>query len=216
MKYKLVIFDLDGTILNTLEDLADSVNHVLAQYGYPLHTLEEIRSFVGNGIRRLIERSVPADTDSTVIDSIHADFTTYYKANCAVKTRPYDGISALLTQLRKAGCLTAVVSNKADFGVKTLCDQYFPEQFDIALGERAGIPRKPAPDAVHEVLTQLGIGAADAVYIGDSDVDIATARNAGLDCVCVDWGFRDHAFLQANGAPVILSDAHALAAHLLD
>lgn len=199
MKYKLVIFDLDGTILDTLEDLADAVNHALTECGYPLRTIEEVRRFVGNGIRKLIERAVPAGLPEGEIDRVHRIFSAYYQEHCADKTRPYEGILPLLERLRAAGCLTAVVSNKADVAVQPLCQRYYDGLFDYAVGEREGIRRKPAPDAVEEVLIRLRAEAAEAVYIGDSEVDIQTAENAGLDSIIVTWGFRDRAFLESQG-----------------
>lgn len=199
MKYKLAIFDLDGTILDTLEDLADAVNYALGEYGYPLRTIEEVRRFVGNGIRKLIERAVPAGLTQEEIIGVHQTFSAYYQKHCADKTRPYEGIVPLLQRLRAAGCLTAVVSNKANAAVQPLCRQYFEGLFDYAVGERAGINRKPAPDAVLEVLRRLQVDAKDAVYIGDSEVDIQTAANAGLDSIIVTWGFRDRAYLESQG-----------------
>lgn len=205
MRYMLAIFDLDGTILNTLEDLADSVNAALEQTGYPRRTIEEVRRFVGNGIRKLMERAVPQGTEKEDIDRVHREFTEYYKVHCTDKTRPYDGIWELLMTLREQGCKTAVVSNKADYGVQKLCSRYFEGLFDVAVGEREGILRKPAPDSVNEVLRKLQVRREDAVYIGDSDVDIETAQNAGMDHIIVNWGFRKEGFLREKGAVRIVS-----------
>ena len=199
MRYKLAIFDLDGTILDTLEDLADTVNYALKGHGYPQRTIEEVRRFVGNGIRKLIERAVPTGLTDEEISGVHQTFSAYYQEHCADKTRPYEGILPLLEHLREAGCLTAVVSNKADVAVQPLCQQYYGGLFDYAVGEREGIRRKPAPDAVQEVLRRLQIDAGEAVYIGDSEVDIQTAENAGLDSIIVTWGFRDRAYLESQG-----------------
>ncbi|MDE5891406.1 MAG: HAD-IA family hydrolase [Acetatifactor sp.] len=199
MKYKLAIFDLDGTILDTLEDLADAVNYALGECGYPLRTIEEVRRFVGNGIRNLIERAVPDGLTEEEINRVHQTFSAYYQEHCADKTRPYEGILPLLKRLRAAGCLTAVVSNKADVAVQPLCQQYYEGLFDYAVGEREGIRRKPAPDAVREVLRRLRIEAGKAVYIGDSEVDIQTAANAGLESIIVTWGFRERAYLESQG-----------------
>lgn len=204
MRYKLAVFDMDGTILNTLEDLADSTNYALKVNGLPERTIDEVRRFVGNGIRLLIERAVPTDTDKELTDKVFDTFKEYYKTNCAVKTRPYDGIKDVLLELRKAGCLTAVVSNKADFAVQDLCKDYFDNLFDFAIGEREGIKKKPAPDSVFEVLSKLNVEKADAVYIGDSDVDFATSVNAGMDVIMVGWGFRDEEFLREKGAKRII------------
>ncbi len=199
MAYKLAIFDLDGTILDTLEDLADATNFALREHGYPERTIEEVRRFVGNGIRRLIERAVPGELTTEEIDGVHNTFSAYYQQHCADKTRPYEGILQLLERLRAAGCLTAVVSNKADAAVQPLCRHYYKGLFDYAVGERAGIRRKPAPDSVQEVLRRLRVDPADAVYIGDSEVDIQTAANAGLDSIIVTWGFRERTFLESQG-----------------
>lgn len=204
MRYKLAVFDMDGTILNTLDDLADSTNYALKANGLPERTIDEVRRFVGNGIRLLIERAVPTDTDKELTDKVFDTFKEYYKTHCAVKTRPYDGIKDVLLELRKAGCLTAVVSNKADFAVQDLCKDYFDNLFDFAIGEREGIKKKPAPDSVFEVLSKLNVEKADAVYIGDSDVDFATSVNAGMDVIMVGWGFRDAEFLREKGVKRII------------
>lgn len=202
MKYKLVIFDMDGTILDTLEDLKDCLNHALEQNAFPVRTLEEVRNFVGNGIRKLVERAVPAGTDIREIDSVFSDFQIYYKLHCTDKTKPYAGIAELLRTLRQQGIKTAVVSNKIDFAVQDLVLRYFDGLFDMAVGDRPGMARKPAPDSVYAVLDGLHIDKEACVYVGDSDVDIDTARNAGLDSIIVTWGFRDREFLAARGASV--------------
>ena len=205
MKYQAAIFDMDGTILNTLEDLCAAMNHTLRVSGYPERTLDEVRRFVGNGIRKLIERAAPQGTDSTEIDRLFGIFNGYYKEHCADNTKPYDGILDMLKKLRANGVKTAVVSNKADYAVQELCIQYFDGLFDAAAGERTGVRKKPAPDSVFAVLEKLGVKAENAVYIGDSDVDIETARNSGMDKIIVDWGFRDKDFLISKGADMIVS-----------
>ncbi|MCI5622449.1 MULTISPECIES: HAD family hydrolase [Anaerostipes] len=205
MKYKLAIFDMDGTILNTLEDLCDATNYALSQSDYPARTIDEVRRFVGNGIRKLIERAVPTGTEEPEIEKVHEDFTKYYKVHCADKTKPYDGIMKLLEKLRAAGCQTAVVSNKADYAVQELCEQYFQGMFDAAAGEKEGIAKKPAPDSVNAVMKKLGTTKEHAVYIGDSEVDIETAKNAGLDCIVVEWGFRDREYLEEKGGKTFVT-----------
>ena len=200
MRYQLAIFDLDGTILDTLEDLADAINYALKENGYPERTVDEVRSFVGNGIRKLVERAVPGGTSTGEMDRVQEVFNRYYKVHCADKTGPYEGILALLCALRAAGCRTAVVSNKPDYGVQELCGQYFAGMFDFAVGERTGIARKPAPDSVNEVLRVLQVESADAVYIGDSEVDVETAEHARMDHIIVTWGFREKGFLVERGA----------------
>ena len=204
MKYKIVIFDLDGTILNTLDDLADSTNYALKEHGMPERSVEEIRHFVGNGIRKLMERAVPQGTQEDEIVKVHSTFTEYYKEHCADKTRPYDGIKELIERIRSSGIKTAVVSNKADYGVQTLCRDYFPGLFDYAVGEREGIRRKPYPDSVNEVLRSFNVDRTEALYIGDSEVDIQTSANAGMDVCMVGWGFRDEEYLKAQGAKFVV------------
>ncbi len=204
--YKLAVFDMDGTILDTLEDLKDSTNYALEKCGYPTRTYDEVRRFVGNGIRKLIERAVPEGLTVEQIDRVHEVFTEHYKVHCADKTKAYDGIKPLLEKLRASGVKTAVVSNKADYGVQELCKEYFDGLFDYAVGEREGIRRKPAPDAVNEALRVLGMSKSEAVYIGDSDVDFETAKNAELPCISVLWGFRDEEFLREKGATLFVHD----------
>lgn len=204
--YKLAVFDMDGTILDTLEDLKDSTNFALEECGYPTRSYDEVRRFVGNGIRKLIERAVPEGLTVEQIDRVHEVFTEHYKVHCADKTKAYDGIKPLLEKLRASGVKTAVVSNKADYGVQELCKEYFDGLFDYAVGEREGIRRKPAPDAVNEALRVLGIDKSEAVYIGDSDVDFETAKNAELPCISVLWGFRDEEFLREKGATLFVRD----------
>lgn len=208
---KLIIFDMDGTILDTLEDLKNSLNFALAQNGLPTRSLEEVRQFVGNGIGKLIERGVPAQCDEQTRLAVQKTFYGYYAIHSNDHTRPYDGIVDVIARLRKEGFLTAVVSNKADFAVQDLCRIWFDNLFDVALGEREGISRKPAPDSVFEVCRLLDVSVNDSIYIGDSEVDLQTARNAGMDCISVDWGFRDADFLRSIGADLILSDPCALA-----
>ena len=204
-KYKLAIFDLDGTILDTLEDLKDSANYVLVQKGYAEKSLSEIRSYVGNGIRRLIERCLPENTEEAVATELFEAFTVCYKEHCMDKTKPYDGVLDMLFNLRETGFKTAVLSNKADYAVQILCDKFFPGMFDTAAGMKDSVRRKPYPDGIFNVLKELDIQPADAVYIGDSEVDILTAKNASIDCIAVDWGFRDREVLLSNGAETVAS-----------
>ena len=206
MKYKLVIFDMDGTILDTLEDLANSLNYALDLFGFPRRTLQEVRRFVGNGIRRLIECGVPAGTAEEKIEEVCKIFSAHYKSHCFERTSPYVGVPEVLQALRDRGVPIAVVSNKADFAVQELCERYFPGVFDVVVGERAAVRKKPAPDSVNAVLEMLQIDRRDAVYVGDSEVDIATAENAAMDCIAVSWGFRDEAVLKAHNAKVIVDE----------
>ncbi len=202
-RFDTIIFDLDGTLLNTLDDLADSVNYALAANGLPERSLDEVRRFVGNGVANLMERSVPAGTGPELEAKCLADFKAHYLTNMRHKTAPYPGVLDLLSDLQDNGCKVAVVSNKFDGAVKELCGVYFGPLLPVALGERPGVRKKPAPDLVRACLERLGATADRAVYVGDSDVDIETAKNAGLPCLSVSWGFRDAAFLRAHGAETI-------------
>lgn len=215
MKYSAVIFDMDGTILNTLEDLKISLNHALELNGFAKRSLEEVRRFVGNGIRRLVELGVPENTDTESIDRVFADFNAYYAQHCNDNTRAYDGIIELIKELDKLGIKTAVVSNKSDYAVQELCEIYFKGMFCAAIGLKDGIRKKPYPDSVNEVLGKLGISRENAVYVGDSEVDIATAKNADMDCISVDWGFRSDNELTQAGASVIVKDTDGLKKLLL-
>ena len=203
-KKDTVIFDLDGTLLNTLDDLRDSVNAVMKKYGYPQHSLEQIRTFVGNGIGKLMERSVPGGRENEQFEQAFADFKSYYTDHCQIKTKPYDGVVDLMKCLSEQGFKLAIVSNKNDAAVKELNEIYFSRYTNAAIGERKGVRRKPAPDSVYAALDQLGSDIEKAVYIGDSDVDYETAVHCGMDCILVSWGFRDRERLESfDGAVVV-------------
>ncbi len=193
--YETVLFDLDGTLLNTLADLRSSMNRALLSFGFPPHTLEEVRSYVGNGILSYTRRAVPEGTDEATILAVLDAFKKDYKEHCSDETAPYAGVLAMLDELKGCGVKTAIVSNKADFAVQLLTEQYFGDRVSLSRGERAGTPKKPAPDMVTAVLRELGADPATALYVGDSDVDFYTAVNAQLDVVLVDWGFRDRDLL---------------------
>ena len=199
-----ILFDLDGTLLDTLEDLADAVNYALARHGYPQRSLEEVRRFVGNGIVKLMERAT-GKIEKEVFDGALAEFKRYYGEHCEDKTKPYEGIIELLKALQAKGTQTAVVSNKADFAVKKLAKGYFEGLLAYAVGENeeAGIRKKPAPDSLLAVMESMGAGTDSTVYIGDSEVDIQTAKNAGVKCISVTWGFKDRGFLIENGATLL-------------
>ena len=200
MTYQTAVFDLDGTLLDTLEDLYLATNMALESHSLPPRTRDEVRMFVGNGVGMLILRAVPDDTDEDTVLWVLADFKRIYSSICEDHTKPYDGILDMLTALRERGVRIAVVSNKFDAATKKLCAKYFGELVEVAIGERAGVRKKPAPDTVLEALRELGVTAEGAVYVGDSDVDIATAKNVGIPCISVTWGLRDEDFLLANGA----------------
>lgn len=195
-----VIFDLDGTLLYTLTDLLDATNYGLRKTGLPERSLEEVRRFVGNGIQKLMERAVPQGTDEEVLTQALDAFRDYYALHCTDHTEPYDGVLDLVARLDEAGYRLAIVSNKVDSAVKDLNRTFFAEHIHVAIGEREGVRKKPAPDTVYEALKELGSKKEEAVYIGDSDVDLATAANAGLPCISVLWGFRDRSFLVGKGA----------------
>lgn len=215
MRYSLAVFDMDGTILDTLDDLTNTLNMSLERVGMPVRTKDEVRSFVGNGVGKLLERAVPVGTTAEETDALVAVFRENYAAHCADMTRPYDGIPEAIAELRRAGMKTAVVSNKVDFAVQALAEDYFPHLFDMAVGEREGVRRKPAPDPVFAVADALGVPLAETVYIGDSDVDADTAANAGVDFIGVEWGFRPRDLLVAHGATVTVSHPRDLVSVIL-
>ena len=206
MKYDTYIFDLDGTLLDTLQDLATSVNYTLRQHDMPEHSIDDIRRFVGNGVRKLMERAVPDGAQNPLFESAFAMFRQYYMQHSLDTTRPYDGIPEMLDELKRRGCRMAVVSNKMMAATQELIAHFFP-QIEVAIGEHEaeGIRKKPAPDTVREALRQLGVTTKNAVYVGDSDVDIETAYNSGLPCISVLWGFRDRDFLLSHGATTLIS-----------
>jgi len=211
LKYRLAIFDLDGTILDTLADLTASVNYALERFGYPTRTAAEVRRFLGNGSVVLMTKSLPAGTSEADRNKVLDFYNDYYQAHCNLETRPYEGIPELFSKLRSADCKIAVVSNKPDSAVQVLCREHFCDSLDAATGQRSDVRKKPAPDAINDILNKLSIDRKDSVYVGDSEVDIATAGNAAMDCISVEWGFRDRDFLMESGATVVASDVAELA-----
>ena len=203
--YKTYIFDLDGTLLNTLGDLAASTNYALRQYGMPEHTIDEVRRFVGTGVGKLIERAIPEGLANPQYEDVLATFRKHYMLHSLDTTAPYPGIESLLHSLRSHGCNVAVVSNKFYNATVELCRHFFADTVEVAIGERENIRRKPAPDTVFEAMRQLGVSGEDTVYVGDSDVDVATARNSGIPCISVLWGFRDRDFLIEHGATTFVN-----------
>lgn len=197
-----VIFDMDGTVLDTLEDLTVSVNYVLSKFNMPEHSEEEYRKFFGNGIKYALKCAVPEETPEEVIEEMLPIFREHYNEHCHDRTKPYDGIIELMSMLKANGYKMAIVSNKIDSAVKELNDRFFSEYVDVAIGEKPGIKRKPAPDTVLAALDELGSKKEAAVYIGDSEVDLQTALNSELPCISVLWGFRDKDFLISKGASV--------------
>lgn len=203
--YKNYIFDLDGTLLNTLADLASSTNYALRQYGMPEHSVDDVRRFVGNGVGKLIERAIPEGLANPQYEDVLATFRKHYMLHSLDTTAPYPGIELLLHSLRSHGCNVAVVSNKFYNATVELCRHFFADTVEVAIGERENIRRKPAPDTVFEAMRQLGVSGEDTVYVGDSDVDVATARNSGIPCISVLWGFRDRDFLIEHGATTFVN-----------
>jgi len=210
MAYAAAIFDMDGTLLNTLDDLAASTNAALAAFGMPGRTTDEVRQYVGNGIMNLIRLATPADTDEATRRGVFDTFCDHYAEHALDVTAPYPGIIELLDELRARGVKLAVVSNKGDFAVQELADHFWKGQLDFAVGEREGIRRKPAPDTVLTALEALDVTPQEAVYIGDSEVDVATAAAAGLDCICVTWGFRSVETLLEAGATQLVDTCDEL------
>lgn len=204
---KVIIFDLDGTLLNTLQDLTNSTNFALKYFNYPQRTIDEIRSFVGNGVALLIERAIPNGRNNENFTKCLEIFKQNYSKNMNNNTKPYEGILELLKKLREENYKIAVVSNKFDLAVKDLCKRYFPNLIDIAAGEneQCGIRKKPAPDTVNQVLKDLNLKNSEAVYIGDSEVDIQTAENAQMPCISVSWGFKTNEFLMKHNAQIIVN-----------
>lgn len=194
------IFDLDGTLLNTLNDLAASTNYALRSAGMPEHSVEDVRRFVGNGVKKLMERAIPDGLDNPKFDETYATFRRHYLEHSLDTTKPYEGIPEVLAELKRRGKKLAIVSNKFYAATQELAKHFFPETIQVAIGERENIHKKPAPDTVLEAMRQLGVGKEGSIYIGDSDVDIDTAKNVGIPCISVLWGFRDKDFLISHGA----------------
>ena len=211
-QYDTYIFDLDGTLLDTLEDLAAAVNYTLRTYGMPEHSRDDIRRFVGNGVRMLMTRAVPNGEQNPQFEEVFSTFRMYYMQHSLDTTHPYDGVPEMLAALKQRGCRLAVVSNKFNKATKELCRHFFADTIEVAVGEHEaeGIHKKPAPDTVIEALSQLDVGRENAVYVGDSDVDLETAHNACLPCISVLWGFRDKEFLLAHGAKTFINHPNEL------
>jgi phosphoglycolate phosphatase len=205
--YSTYIFDLDGTLLDTLTDLAASCNYALRTHGMPEHSIDDVRRFVGNGVRKLMERAIPEGEANPDFEATFATFREHYMHHSLDTTKPYPGIMETLSELKARGCRLAVVSNKMMAATVELCKHFFPDTIEVAIGENEaeGICKKPAPDTVYAALRKLGVSKDDAVYVGDSDVDIQTAANSGLPCISVLWGFRDRDFLIQHGAKTFIS-----------
>ena len=207
-KYDTVLFDLDGTLLNTLDDLADSVNHILTANGCPLRSREEVRSFLGTGSRRLMAQALPQGENTPDFEQLLEEYKEWYNTHCMVRTDFYPGVAQVLERLKQEGCAVAVVSNKHAAAASRLKEKFFPDL--LAMGQKEGIRRKPAPDMVEAALQKLGRTKEGAVYVGDSEVDLETARNAGLPCILVSWGFRSRKALEPLGAEHLVDTAEEL------
>ena len=216
MHYTSVLFDLDGTLLDTLGDLTAAMNRTLTRHGLPERTRQQMRAALGNGARRLMELSVPAGTDGALFETLLAEYNADYAAHCRIETAPYPGVDALLQQLHTQGRKLAIVSNKPDEAVRALRADFFADAVPIAVGETAAIRRKPAPDSVLEAMRQMGVTREETVYVGDSDVDVETARNAGVTCCAVSWGFRAREVVIAAGAEKIADNASELKKYILE
>lgn len=216
MKYSTIIFDLDGTLLDTLQDLANAVNYAMRQMGYPEHSLDAVRSFIGNGIRVLIRRSVPDGVSEDDYEKTYSIFTKHYLEHVADFTKPFDGIPEVLDTLKKNGCRLAVVSNKSDEPAKKVVANFFGDVFDMTVGKMDCFPTKPQPDSVLYVIKTLGVDKTDCIYIGDSDVDVETAHNAGLECIGVTWGNRSVDELKTAGAEYIVNEPKEITGLLLN
>lgn len=203
MRYSTVIFDLDGTLLNTLDDLAASVNYAMRQCGFCERTRDEVRRFIGNGVKVLIRRAVPDGTSEEEYQKAYGEFKKHYVKNSRNMTAPYEGVTDLLKKLRESGYKLAIVSNKIDFAVKDLRDEFFEGIIDVAIGDSDATRTKPSPDMVYKAMAELDVGASECVYVGDTDVDIETAKNSDMDCISVSWGFRTRAELESCGATMI-------------
>jgi len=215
MRFQAVLFDMDGTVLDTLADLTNAVNHILTEYGMPPITQTRAASCLGNGARYLLTKAAPAGTGDALLDEMLRVYQPWYDSHCAILTAPYPGILPLMRALKAAGVKQAVISNKQDSAVKRLAAQHFPGLLEAAVGESASVRRKPNPDAVLHALREMGIEKRDAVYVGDTEVDLETAENAGLACAAVGWGFRTEAELLSAGAARVFHSAGELRDWLL-
>ena len=215
MNWKAVLFDMDGTVLDTLDDLTDSVNHSLAEFGLPAVDSSVVRRNLGNGAAFLIKHCVPLGTPEDLCARVLEFYKPWYDAHCRIHTRPYDGILPLMQDLRERGIRLAIISNKPDPAVQELAAAFFPGMLDVVVGESPGIRRKPSPDTVLEAASRMGLAVEDCVYVGDSEVDIETARNAGMTCISVSWGFRDEEMLLSSGASILVNTPGELSERIL-
>jgi len=210
MKYKAVLYDMDGTVLDTLADLTSAVNHSLSVFGFPAVPAAQVRRSLGNGAKRLISGCTPADTDETSFEELLEYYKEYYDAHCCIETAPYEGIVPLMEKLREAGVKQAILSNKPHTAVQPLAEKFFSGLLDFALGESETVRRKPDPSGLLSAAARLGFAVEDCLYVGDSEVDVQTAKNAGMDCAAVSWGFRDRVELVDADAQIIADSVEEL------
>lgn len=215
MRYKAVLFDMDGTVLDTLDDLADSVNHSLKQFSLPEVSRFQVSQSLGNGAAYLIRQCLPKNTPDALFEQVLAFYKPWYAAHCRIKTKPYAGILPLMEELRAAGVRQAIISNKPDSAVQELAEAFFPGLMDVVIGESSAVRRKPSPDTVLAAAEKMGIAVPGCVYIGDTEVDVETSHNAGMDCIAVTWGFRTEEQLRAAGAAPIVHTPAELKEKLL-
>ena len=215
MKYQAVLFDMDGTVLDTLDDLCDSINHSLAEFSLPPVSREHVRQCLGNGAAFLVSHSIPAGSCPELEADVLAFYKPWYDAHCLIKTAPYEGILPMMQSLKEHGLRLAIISNKPDRAVQELSDAFFPGLLELSVGESPSVRRKPAPDTVLTAASQIGLSVDQCVYVGDSEVDLQTARNAGMDCISVTWGFRDEAQLIEARASVLVRTPEDLESLLL-
>ena len=216
MKYQAVLFDMDGTVLDTLDDLCDSINHSLAEFSLPQVSREHVRQCLGNGAAFLVSHSIPSDSSPELEADVLAFYKPWYDAHCLIKTAPYEGILPMMQSLKEQGLRLAIISNKPDRAVQELSDAFFPGLLELSVGESPSVRRKPAPDTVLTAASQIGLSVDQCVYVGDSEVDLQTARNAGMDCISVTWGFRDEPQLLDAGAATLVHSPKELEGLLLD
>ena len=215
MKYQAVLLDMDGTVLDTLDDLCDSINHSLAEFSLPSVSREHVRQCLGNGAAFLVSHSIPAGSSPELEADVLAFYKPWYDAHCLIKTAPYEGILPMMQSLKEHGLRLAIISNKPDRAVQELSDAFFPGLLELSVGESPSVRRKPAPDTVLTAASQIGLSVDQCVYVGDSEVDLQTARNAGMDCISVTWGFRDEAQLIEAGASILVRTPQELESLLL-
>ena len=215
MRYQAVLFDMDGTVLDTLDDLCDSINHSLSEFSLPPVSREHVRQCLGNGAAFLVSHSIPAGSSPELEADVLAFYKPWYDAHCLIKTAPYEGILPMMQSLKEQGLRLAIISNKPDRAVQALSDAFFPGLLELSVGESPSVRRKPAPDTVLTASSQIGLSVDKCVYVGDSEVDLQTARNAWMDCISVTWGFRDEAQLIEAGASVLVRTPEELESLLL-